>query len=86
MCYYNRSNAKGFFMSDMKDLQLAARGISILYVEDNESLRNNAAKLLHKFFKNVYVAVDGKEGLAVFKKHRPSIVITDIKMPHMAGD
>ncbi len=72
-------------MSDMKKLQEAAKGISILYVEDNESLRKNAAKLLHKFFKNVYVGADGLEGLQLFKKYHPQLVISDIKMPKMDG-
>ncbi len=72
-------------MSDIKKLQLAAKGISILYVEDNDSLRKNAAKLLAKFFTTVYVGVDGEDGLKVFKQHHPQIVITDIKMPKMDG-
>ncbi len=72
-------------MSDMKKLQEAARGISVLYVEDNESLRKNAAKLLRKFFKNVYVGADGLEGLQLFKEYHPQLVVTDIKMPKMDG-
>ncbi len=59
-------------MGDMKKLKEAAKGISILYVEDNEALRKNAAKLFRKFFKNVYVGADGLEGLQLFKKHHPS--------------
>jgi diguanylate cyclase (GGDEF)-like protein/PAS domain S-box-containing protein len=33
----------------------------------------------------VYVAKDGQEGLALFRKHRPQIVLSDIKMPQMDG-
>jgi len=72
-------------MGDAKKLQLAAKGVSLLYVEDNESLRSNAAKLFQKFFHVVYLAGDGVEGLETFKKHRPQIVVTDIKMPKMDG-
>ena len=72
-------------MGNMKKLKEAAKGISILYVEDNEALRKNAAKLFHKFFKNVYVGTDGFEGLQLFKKHHPQLVITDIKMPKLDG-
>jgi len=72
-------------MTDVKQLQLAAIGVQILYVEDNESLRLNASRLFHKFFKDVYVAKDGVEGFEIFKKHHPQIVITDIKMPNMDG-
>jgi YesN/AraC family two-component response regulator len=72
-------------MLDFKQLQRDAEGYSILHVEDNEALRENASKLLKKFFATVYTASDGKEGLALFKKHNPNIVLTDIKMPHMTG-
>ncbi len=72
-------------MSDLKDLKVDAKGFSILYVEDNKALRENASKLLVKFFDTVYSAMDGEKGLEVFKKELPDIVITDIKMPHMDG-
>lgn len=72
-------------MLDLKELKENAEGFSILHVEDNDALRENASKLLKKIFATVYTAADGKEGLAVFKKHKPQIVITDIKMPNMNG-
>lgn len=72
-------------MADLKLLQQTAVGFSILYAEDNEPLRNKAAKLLTKIFKNVYLAEDGQKGLEIFKKYKPQIVLSDIKMPHMDG-
>ena len=72
-------------MNDLKELQSQTQGLHILYVEDNEALRHNAAKLLKKFFHDVDVAADGEEGLKLFKEKHHQIVITDIKMPHMDG-
>jgi len=72
-------------MSDLKKLRSAAKGFSILYVEDNKALRLNVEKLLHKFFDNVFVAEDGVVGLEMFKKHHYHLVVTDIKMPNMDG-
>ncbi len=72
-------------MPDLKQLKLDAQGLSILYVEDNNTLRENASKLLKKFFDLVYNACDGEEGFDVFKEYHPQIVITDIKMPRMDG-
>jgi len=72
-------------MSDLKKLQDVAKDFTILYVEDNDSLRVNATRLFQKFFPTVYVGVDGADGLGLFKKHRPPIVITDIKMPKLDG-
>ena len=62
-----------------------AKNISILYVEDEELLRNNTATLLRKLFQNVEVAVDGQEGLDKYLHNKYDIVITDISMPNMNG-
>ncbi len=72
-------------MTDLKQLKLDAQGLSILYVEDNTTLREHASKLLKKFFDLVYNACDGQEGLETFKKYHPDIILTDIKMPRMDG-
>lgn len=72
-------------MSDLKELKDAAKDFTILYVEDNDGLRLNAAKLLKKFFSHVDVAEDGQVGLELFKTNHYPIVITDIKMPKMDG-
>lgn len=72
-------------MNRLKDLQIIAKGLSILYVEDNNALRTNAAKLLKKFFKSVHLAENGEVALAMFKKYHYPLIITDIKMPKMDG-
>ena len=72
-------------MADLKELQTDAKDLTLLYVEDNDALREKGGKLLSKFFSRVDLAKDGAEGLELFKKHPYSIVITDIKMPHMDG-
>lgn len=72
-------------MAELAELKEAAQSFSILYVEDNDALRQNAAKLLTKFFGHVAVASNGLEGLEIFKKTMPQIVITDIKMPNLDG-
>lgn len=68
---------------DTKQLQQ----ISILYVEDDAIVRAQTEKILTKLFKKVYVAVDGKEGLDIYKKSSDDIdiVITDINMPKLNG-
>lgn len=71
--------------SDLKELRDLASDMSILYVEDNEALNKQASMIFKKFFKNVYSAYTGKQGLALFKEHEPKIVITDIRMPDMDG-
>ena len=58
----------------------------VLYVEDDTSVMNAFSKILNKVFGEVLTAVNGKEGLELFKENlNISFVITDIKMPKMDG-
>ncbi|WP_417334684.1 diguanylate cyclase domain-containing protein [Halarcobacter sp.] len=66
-------------MKDMKKIN------SILYVEDEKSVQNELAEFLEDFCDKLYVADDGLEGLELYKKHQPKIVVTDIRMPQMDG-
>jgi diguanylate cyclase (GGDEF)-like protein len=59
--------------------------VKILYVEDEDDVRDGYARALGRVSSNLFLAKDGKEGLDVYKKHLPDIVISDIKMPYMNG-
>ena len=61
------------------------RSIVPLYVEDDENLKSEMLISLKRRFKKVLSASNGKEGLELFKEHRPDVVISDIKMPIMDG-
>ena len=57
---------------------------SVLIIDDQGSIRT----LLKRFLENdyiVYLAENGKEGLATFKDHDIDIILTDIQMPDMDG-
>lgn len=62
-----------------------SKEISILYVEDEEKLREEMFSFLSKLFMHVETAQDGREGLKKYLINRPDIVITDIGMPNMDG-
>jgi diguanylate cyclase (GGDEF)-like protein len=61
--------------------------ISVLYVEDENDVREFTSKLLSSLLRKVYVAADGLQGLEVFKKNKEDIdlIVTDINMPKMDG-
>jgi len=59
--------------------------ITILYVEDESSIRDSLVPILKFFSKELYLGVDGEDGLEKFKEHKPDLVISDIKMPKMNG-
>ncbi len=58
---------------------------SILYVEDEDIIRKELGSFLQRFCETLYTAVDGKEGLELFEKYNPDIIISDIKMPNING-
>lgn len=58
---------------------------SILYVEDDATLRNIYVELLQLYFKNVYEASDGKEAIEKYSLYQPSVVILDINIPKING-
>ena len=58
---------------------------TILYIEDDEGVRNINSRFLNRMFSELYEAKNGEEGLALYKKYHPDIILTDIKMPKMDG-
>ena len=59
--------------------------IIILYVEDEEGIREGLSKTIRYFCDELIGACDGLEGLKLYKEHNPDIIVTDIKMPNMNG-
>jgi len=51
---------------------------SILYIEDDSSV-------LKKYFNKIFVANDGEEGIELYHKKRPDIILSDISMPNLNG-
>ena len=62
-----------------------AKKYTVLYVEDDESYREQMRDILSMFFEKVIMAKDGVEALAAYKKFTPDLVITDIEMPRKNG-
>jgi CheY-like chemotaxis protein len=59
--------------------------IKVLIVEDDPASMNYLEIILNKEGLDYRTASDGQEGLEIFKKYRPHIVLTDINMPRMTG-
>ena len=57
----------------------------VLYVEDEEQIRDTLSEFLEYFSSKLYIANDGKMGLELYKKYTPDIVISDINMPLLNG-
>jgi two-component sensor histidine kinase len=59
--------------------------ISLLFVEDNDTIRFLYNRLLSNRVEKFYIGEDGQEGLELYKEHKPDLIITDISMPIMDG-
>ena len=72
-------------MVGAKDLKVISSSLNVLYVEDEEILRDAMQDSLSKLFKNSYIAINGLEAFEILKKEEIDLVITDINMPIMDG-
>ncbi len=58
---------------------------SILVIDDEKSIRDMLRAGLTRYGYNFHDAADGTKGIEVYKRTRPDIVLTDVKMPEMSG-
>lgn len=56
-----------------------------LYAEDDDVVRDVTVMLLRRLFREVVVASDGEEALAMFRRFGADIVLLDNKMPRYSG-
>jgi YesN/AraC family two-component response regulator len=70
----------------LETLRKYTKNLSVLYVEDEEIIRNETTNFLQHFFSDIGVAANGEIGLQKYKERNGfDLVITDIKMPKMNG-
>ncbi|PHO12100.1 transcriptional regulator [Malaciobacter marinus] len=81
----------GGLMIDYVLLEEYCQNISILFIEDDESIKKETTELLKEIFTCVDVASNGEEGLDKYKEYfninqkHYDIVLSDIKMPKIDG-
>ncbi|MDH5465382.1 MAG: response regulator [Thiovulaceae bacterium] len=68
-----------------KDLDDILRALTILYIEDEQMIRESVTTTLKLLCKEVITAQDGEEGLKLYEKHKPQVIISDINMPKLSG-
>ena len=61
------------------------KSLKVLLVEDEDNIAQLLKSALGDNFRSFLIANDGLEGLEVFKKTSPDIIITDILMPNLSG-
>ncbi|MCF6183924.1 MAG: response regulator, partial [Bacteroidales bacterium] len=58
---------------------------TLLFVEDDISVCNEAETLFSNIFNKTIIAKDGIEGLKYFREDTPNVIISDIAMPKLNG-
>ncbi|WP_321315566.1 response regulator [Halarcobacter sp.] len=62
------------------------KDINVLYVEDEDEVREFTSKTISSIVNQVVVAKDGKEGLEkYYENSQLNLILTDINMPRMGG-
>lgn len=69
----------------MKDIDTRLLDLLVLYVEDEDMIRQAVNEYLGFRVRETITAANGKEGLERFRDKKPDLVITDIKMPYLNG-
>lgn len=59
--------------------------LTVLVVDDEESVREGCRQALEEGGYEAKVAVDGLQGLQLLKELRPKVVLVDLRMPRMDG-
>ena len=63
----------------------ALRDKNVLYIEDEDQIRENVTELLSEYFNAFHTAKSGEEGYEKFLVEKIDIVIVDIELPKMNG-
>ncbi|SFV50482.1 Putative two-component response regulator [hydrothermal vent metagenome] len=58
---------------------------SILFIEDDNAVRNNYVNYLKRFYEFVYEASNAEDGYEIYKSKKPQIMVIDINLPGKNG-
>lgn len=69
----------------MPPLEVATSPMRVLLVDDEENILRSLRRVLRRSDWEIETALDGESGLEAFDRFKPSVVISDFRMPGMNG-
>ena len=60
--------------------------LNVLYVEDEQDIREDGAHFFQRFFATVTTASNGQEAIDLLEKSSYDLILSDLKMPKCNGD
>jgi len=69
----------------VKELRDTTKNLNVLFVDDEQVIRESFSQTLRMFFKKATVASCAKEALEIYSNNFFDLVISDINMPQMNG-
>jgi len=72
-------------MEEMKKIKTDLRNISILIVEDGVEIIHIMDRTFKMLVQDIYLAHNGNEAIEQYHKHKPDIILTDLRMPQLSG-
>ena len=60
--------------------------MKILIIDDDKIIRHALSRVFTSREHKVFTAQDGREGIDIWKKEKPDIVLLDIIMPYLSGN
>ena len=66
-------------------MQITNSEYTILFVEDEDNIRENYSKYLRIYFKDVLEAANAEDAFILYKEKKPDIMIVDIHLPKENG-
>jgi chemosensory pili system protein ChpA (sensor histidine kinase/response regulator) len=73
-----------FIESDVMEVK-EERNQLVMVVDDSVTVRKVASRFLERNGKDVFVAKDGVEAMAILQDRKPDVMLLDIEMPRMDG-
>ncbi len=59
--------------------------LTLLYVEDEDAIRENLSNVFSMIFKDILVASNAEDGLELYNNSHVDIILSDIGLPKMSG-